>query len=259
MPEARLVLPRGIAGANAFSLPGSARVDLAESTPDLPVVFVIPTLQHVLQAAWIDAIGSRHWVSFETWLAAALADPAGQVGTSGLPSWRYDAVIRSWTEKVGARRVHVVVGDDAQAATEMLAAISSVPASEDLECWPRALSWPEVRMADQLVAELDDLGLVGRNAAEMVHAALSRLALDGVAVPLGASKLPSTLADQAATAATEMRSVVESLGVGIAGDLSALTRLESDETGAQVGLEQAGRLAAGVLEHVATWGQGDDA
>lgn len=256
MPEARLVLPRGIAGADDFRAPGSVHADLTGPVTDLPVVFVIPSLPHVLQAAWIAAIGSRTWVPFETWLADAVEETADG---SARPTWRYDAVVRAWAEAVGADRIHVVVGDDAHAAAAALASIVSPPTSGSFDPWPRALSWPEVRMADALVAELEELGLVGHNAAEMVHGGLRRLVLDGADVPLGTSPLASPLADRVAQRATEMRTGLESSGVNVVGDRSALTRLESADDDANVGLQQAGRLAAGVLEHVATWGQRSDA
>ena len=220
MPERRLVLH--VAEADLASV-GVREVDDAE----LSVALVVPSLLQLLQAGWAEDLGSRRWSTFEGWLEAALG------GEDVRRGWRYDEVVAAWVDVLGADRVQVVLGDAGETD-------ASEPRGR------RALSWAEVGMVDALVAELGDLELVGRNAAEMVWSGVDLLRRADTVVPLGSSPLPQALQDRVVAEARAMAARLDALGVRVAGS--------ADETGA-VGLGEATRLAMGALERVATWGR----
>ena len=152
MPERRLVLH--VAEADLASV-GVREVDDAE----LSVALVVPSLLQLLQAGWAEDLGSRRWSTFEGWLDAALG------GEDVRRGWRYDEVVAAWVDVLGADRVQVVLGDAGE--------------TDASEPRGRALSWAEVGMVDALVAELGDLELVGRNAAEMVWSGVDSAAAGG--------------------------------------------------------------------------------
>ena len=229
MPERRLVLH--VAEADLESV-GVREVDDAE----LSVALVVPSLLQLLQEAWAEDLGSRRWSTFEGWLDAALG------GEDVRRGWRYDEVVAAWVDVLGADRVQVVLGDAGE--------------TDASEPRGRALSWAEVGMVDALVAELGDLELVGRNAAEMVWSGVDSLRRTDAVVPLGSSPLPQALQDRIVAEARAMAARLDALGVRVTGDRSALgwPAGSADETGA-VGLGEATRLAMGALERVATWGR----
>jgi hypothetical protein len=228
VPERRLVL--GAADADpAADLPGRAGLDLS-------VVLVVPSLVHLLQAGWVDGLRARGWRTFEAWLDAALA--GGQDEPRG---WRCDEVVAAWVEALGSPdRVHVVLGG----------------AGEPEASAARVLSWPEVGMVEALLADLGDLDLVGRNAAEMVASGVDRLRRTEDVVPLGSCPLPQALQDRAATEARAMAARLDALGVQVSGDRAALDwPIGSAGTSGAVGLAAAAGLAMGALEQVAAWGR----
>lgn len=253
MPDRRLILPLDCTGANPATVPGGSRVALADlggaplpvreavADPEVPVLFVLPSLVHVLQAGWVGALGAGAWTTFGTWVEGALSEGAQP---SALPTWRYDEVLTAWADVVGPARIRVVLGEEHADAA---------PGSGT-----RALSWAEIGMIETLVAELVTLGLVGRNAAELVHGGVTRLVRTESIVPLGVSPLPQALEARIAETAAAMVVALDASGVHVIGDRSLLGwpprsgRTAAANSG--VGLVEAARLATGVLEQVATWG-----
>lgn len=249
MPDRRPVLPRDVTGAHAFTCTGCTHVDDGES----PVVLVLPSLTQMLQAAWLEALRAGEWAPFDAWLEATLADRA----PASRPTWRYDLVLADWVRAAGAGRVRVVVGPGRSAATATLAAPSGGPMA--LEGWPRTLTWAEVAMVQSLVGELEELGLTGRNATEMVHGGGTTLMASTSGAPVGQAPLSAALRDRLAAVAEEMAAALDASGVLVSGDRSALVRLdESDHSGSAVGLAEAAALASGVLERVSTWGDTEE-
>lgn len=234
MPDRRLVLH--VAAADL----ASARPPEVDD-PEATVVLVVPSLLQLLQAGWVDALGARRWSTFEAWLDTALGG-----GQDERPGWRYDEVVAGWVDAVGADRVQVVLGDAA--------------ATDAAEPLGRALSWAEVGMVDALVAELEALELVGRNAAEMVWSGVDHLRRAEADVPLGSSPLPQALEDRLAATARTLAARLDATGVRVTGDRSALDWPGGGtDVGGAVGLAEATRLAMGALERVATWGREEPA
>jgi hypothetical protein len=228
VPDRRLVLP--VAAADP------ARFREADD-PENSVVLVLPSLLQLLQACWVDDLGARRWSTFEGWLDAALSGEQDEPG-----AWRYDEVVAAWVDVLGADRVQVVLGGAGET---------------DLPETPgRVLSWAEVGMVEALVADLVDLELVGRNAAEMVWSGVDQVRRTDVVVPLAGSPLPRELQDRIVARARTMAARLDSLGVQVTGDRAALAWPggSAEETGA-VGLREATQLAMGALEQVAAWGR----
>lgn len=263
MPDRRLLLPGDVAGGNAFTCPGAVHVRLADldrSRPSevdddgVPVVLVLPSLVQLLQAGWHDALGARGWATFGGWLAESL-DESGR-----RPTWRYDAVVAAWADVVGPGRIHVVAGEDPVAASVTLARLrGTAEEATAARSWTRALSWAEVRMVESLVAELESLELVGRNAADMVHGGVEQLRRSDAVVPLGRSPLPAALADRVGAEGRAMLAALTSSGVHVVGDRAALGwPTDGGSAAGAVDLASAARLATGVLDRVAGWGSRGD-
>lgn len=230
MSDRRLVLH--VAAAD----PGPDRVREV-GDPEVSLALVVPSLLQLLQAGWVEDLGARRWSTFEAWLDDALDGEH-----DARPGWRYDEVVAAWVDVVGAGRVQVVLGGPGELEL-------SEPSG-------RALSWAEVGMVDALVAELGDLELTGRNAAEMVRAGVDRLRRTGSGVLLGSSPLPRALEERAIERARTMAARVDALGVQVTGDRSALDwPVGSDEEPGAVRLGDAACLAMGALERVAGWGR----
>lgn len=227
MPDDRLVLPLADLDASAVG-PG------AVADPAGSVVLVVPSLVRLLQAAWLASLRRRPWATFEDWLTSELADEAG----TG-PEWRYDRVVAAWAEAVGAERVQLVVGDDR----------TPEPAT-------RSLTGAEVATVEALVAELEDLGLTGRNAVDLLQGAVATV-LHGPADPHAVPGHGVRLELSARTAATAetMLANVEAAGVAVAGDRSALLwpTAGPEQGEGLVGLSAAVDLSIGALERVASW------
>ena len=224
MPDDRLVLPLADLDASAVR-PGDA--------PG-PVVLVVPSLVRLVQAAWLASLRRRPWSTFEGWLQRALTEGSG----TG-PEWRYDRVVTAWVGAVGAERVELAVGED---RTSDAAA--------------RSLTAAEVAALEALVAELDELDLTGRNAADLVQGAIAKV-VHGPPDPdavRGPGVRPELSARMAASAEA-MLATVDRTGVTVLGDRSALLwPAATPERGdGLVSLSAAVDLSIGALERVAAW------
>ncbi|MGZ8744742.1 MAG: hypothetical protein ACXWXO_17640 [Nocardioides sp.] len=255
MPDRRLVLPRDVMGANAFSCAGCTHGSLAdlEGDPASTAVLVLPSLLHLMQAGWLAALRAGEWFTFEGWLKSALDDAEHE--PSSRPTWRYDRVVAAYAGTLGADRVRVVVGEDPAAAAAVLADLSGTPAQPPvLAGWTRALSWAEVGTLEALLFELEDLGLTGRNASEMVDGGADQLMRSGTPVPLGLSPLLEALEGRLVELAAEMAAAVDVAGVRVSGDLTKLAwpPREGDAV-LTVGVAEAAELTMGMLERVTTW------
>lgn len=111
-------------------------------------------------------------------------------------------------------------------------------------------------MVEALLAELDELGLTGRNAADLLQGGVAALlpGADSHAADPGPGRLPEDLDQQLAARAEEMLALVDAAGVVVEGDRAALL-WDSGSGGAAgpVGLPAAVDLALGTLERVASW------
>lgn len=229
MPDDRLVLLLADLDATA-ARPGAAAHRAGH------VVLVVPSLVRLVQSAWLASLRSRPWAGFEDWLAGELSDESGNG-----PAWRYDRVVTAWAEAVGAERVQVAAGDDR---------------TPEPAC--RRLTGAEVATVEALVAELEDLGLTGRNAADLLQGAVDKVVHDptdpGEAADPALAVPPELSARMAATAET-MLATVEETGVMITGDRSALLwpGATPEEGGDLVALSAAVDLSIGALERVAAW------
>ena len=259
MPDRRLVLPRDVMGANDFSCSGGTHVSLGDLEGDSAstAVLVLPSLLHVMQAGWLAALRAGQWSTFEDWLTSAVEDTRHEPGR---PTWRYDLVVAEYAGTLGTDRVHVVVGEDPAAAAAFLADLSGAPVDRMvLEGWTRALSWAEVGTVEALLFELEDLGLTGRNAAEMVDGGAEHLMRSGTPVPLGRSPLLESLEGRLAGSAAEMAAAVAAAGVPATGDLTRLAWPPHDgDAVPTVGLTEAAELAMGMLERVTTWAREEE-
>jgi hypothetical protein len=128
-----------------------------------------------------------------------------------------------------------------------------------LQGWTRALSWAEVGTLEALLFELEDLGLTGRNASEMVDGGAEQLMRSGAPVPLGLSPLLEALEGRLAALGTEMAAAVDAAGVRVSGDLSKLAwPTRGGEAVLTVGLAEAAELTMGMLERVTTWAREEE-
>lgn len=229
MPDRRLVL-------DLADLDASAALPRKVDDPTVPVVLVVPSLLRLLQAGWLASLRRRPWSTFGDWLRQALADDAGDARDAGRPEWRYDRVVAGWVDAVGRGRVHLVAGED--------------PAA-------RTLSRAEVATVEALVAELDELGLTGRNAVDLLQGGIEKL-LHAPPVPgaePGSSGLPADLEQRLAETADAMLAAVDTARVSVAGDRSALLWPTGAGRGDDlVALSAAVDLSIGALERVASWG-----
>jgi hypothetical protein len=248
VPVRRLVLPREVVGVNAFDAPGTqTSVSRAPTGPGDPadlVVLVVPSPARLLQAGWIDALHRRSWSRFADWLPAALDDPEA--------GWRYDRLVARWAGSVGADRVHVVAGDDPAAAGAVLSELAGEPVTP--LGWTRTLSGAEVVAVEALVAELEELGLDGRNAADMLDGAVAGMVRTPAVGGTGpaADAVPEGARERVAAEADRMLVAVDASGVHLHGDRSALQG-SGTGVGERVGLDAAVALSVGALERVATW------
>ena len=235
MPDDRLVLPLADLDASAVR-PG------AVAHAGGPVVLAVPSLVRLVQAAWVTSLRSS-WVPFADWLTGELSDESA----SG-PAWRYDRVVAAWVEAVGAERVQVAAGEDG----------TPEPAG-------RVLTGAEVATVEALVAELEALGLTGRNAVDLLQGAVDTV-VHGPTDPggsdgAGVDVQPDLSARMAATAEA-MLATVESSGATVAGDRAALLwpGVTSEQGDELVALSAAVDLSIGALERVASWaGSGSQA
>jgi hypothetical protein len=203
--------------------------------PDISVVLVVPSLPRLLQAGWLASLRRRPWSTFEDWLRQALTDDTPDTR----PGWRYDRAVAGWADAVGPGRVQLVAGDD-PAAT---------PGG-------RPLTWAEVATVDALRAELEALGLTGRNAADLLQGAVEKLVrgLGPDAAP-GPAPLSSDLEQRLVEAADAMLASVDETGVTVTGDRSLLRwTAEAGRGDDLVALSAAVDLSIGALERVASWG-----
>ena len=229
MSDDRLVLP--LADLDASAVRPGAVADAGRS-----VVLAVPSVVRLVQAAWLASLRRRPWATFEDWLTRELSDESG----SGA-AWRYDRVVAAWVETLGAERVQVTVGEGG----------TPQPAG-------RSLTGAEVATVEVLVAELEDLGLTGRNATGLLQGAVDKIVhgrtelagTDGA--QLGVR--PDLSARMAATAEA-MLAEVEAAGVMVAGDRTALLWPEGtpEPGGDLVALSTAVDLSIGALERVAAW------
>ncbi len=267
MRDRRLVLPRGLPGVNAFdgiAGPSAGRLSWVAhdgwSTTTVEdgdrVVFVVPSVVQVLQAAWLDAVRSRAWRSFEAWCAGAVLEGQSQ----GDMGWHYDSAVLAWAEAVGPDRVHVVPGPDRYVVQAGLASLLGVDSGDvTLRGWPRGLSPGEVGMAESLLAELRRLRHTGRNAAELVHGGITALTASERDPEGGARVVPVQLRGEVAEAvqqtAADMAAAVRAAGVAVHGDGAALLWPAAAPSPADA-LSPSGAvdLAVGVLSRVAAWG-----
>lgn len=256
MPQ-RILLPLDLAGANAIEIEGEFEVvrtrlsDVGQSTlaHDAMVLLVVPSLAVLLQAAWLEDLRALGQRSFSAWWARASAARSPGDG------WRYDEVIASWARLVGPDRVHVVVGEDLAAASCLLEAHVG-GATLAPEPWLRSLRAGEVRMVEELMAEMAAQGMVGRNAADLVHGGADAQRRTPSQEPPSLPPIESAGAESpAAGLATRMEARLDALGVHVHGDRSALgLPVIHDVPAAVVPLSNSLTLMAGMLERVTTWG-----
>ncbi len=245
MPVRRLVLPREVAGVNAFEPSGRHAGTTAATEPTDLVVLVVPSLARVLQAGWLDALRRRSWSRFADWLTGTL-DDAGA-------GWRYDRLVARWAASVGPDRVHVVAGESPEAVGAVLTELAGEPVTP--VGWTRTLTGAEVVAVEALVTELEELGLDGRNAADLLDGAVAAMTRTGAVAGTGppAGAVPEGRRQRLATEADRMIAAVEGTGVHVHGDRSALLAPAAPAAGDRVGLDAAVALSVGALERVATW------
>jgi hypothetical protein len=210
-----------------------------------------------MQAGWLAALRAGKRSTFEGWLESAVDEVERPPGGR---TWRYDLVVAEYAGSVGADRVRVVVGEDPAAAAAVLADLSGTPARPPvLEGWTRALSWAEIGTLEALLLELEELGLTGRNASEMVDGGAEQLMRSGTPVPLGLSPLVEAQEGRLVELAAEMAAAVDATGVHVSGDLTKLTWPPRDGDGVRtVGVAEAAELAMGMLERVTTWAREEE-
>ncbi|MGN6575057.1 MAG: hypothetical protein ACTHKG_05165, partial [Nocardioides sp.] len=151
---------------NAFELSGpQSPAPPAPAGPTDLVVLVVPSPARLLQAGWLDALRRRSWSRFADWLSGALDDPEA--------GWRYDRLVARWAGEVGADRVHVVAGESPEAVGAALSELAGEPLTPVGR--PRTLTSAEVAAVESLVGELEELGLDGRNAADMLDGAVAAM------------------------------------------------------------------------------------
>jgi hypothetical protein len=246
VPVRRLVLPREVAGVNAVEVSGP--LASAPTGPGDVVVLVVPSTARVVQAGWLQALRRRSWSRFADWLPGALEDPEG--------SWRWDRLAARWAGEVGADRVHVVAGDAPDAAAETLTVLAGEPVS--VSGWARTLIGAEVAAVESLVAELEELGLGGRNAADLLDGAVAAM----VRTPAVGGTAPAADAvpeqERVAAEAGRMLAALEESGIHVHGDRAALTTTAPAAGSAErVGLAAAVALSVGALERVTTWARAE--
>ncbi len=253
MPVRRLVLPREVAGVNAFELSGPrARVGTADpADPAQLVVLVVPSPTRLLQAGWLASLRRRSWSRFADWLPGALEDPEAD--------WRYDRLVARWAGSVGADRVHVVAGEDPDTVGTVLTGLAGEPAS--VAAWTRTLSGTEVAAVDALVAELRKLGLGGRNAADLLDGAVEAMLRTPAAGGTGPAvdAVPEGVWERLAAETGRMLAAVEASGAGLHGDRSALrTPGTGAAAGDRVALDAAVALSVGALDRVVGWAASEE-
>jgi hypothetical protein len=243
----RLVLPREVAGVNAFEVTGpdaQTGVD-APTGPEDVVVLAVPSPARLLQAGWLDALRRRSWSPFTDWASGALDDPAAE--------WRYDRLVARWVGSAGADRVHLVAGESPVAVEAALGEIAGEPVT--VTGSTRTLTGAEVAAVEALVSELEELGLRGRNAAHLLDGAvvgLVRSPAPGTRLP--ADAVPEEVRARLADESARMLAVVEASGVHVHGDRSALGVFAAEAPAEPVvGLDAAVALSVGALERVTTW------
>lgn len=250
----RLILPRDLAGANVIEVEPAIDVvrpepaDVAQHAADAPVVLVVPSLAVLLQAAWLEDLRAQGQQSFSDWWARVSGDSEPACG------WRYDLVVSSWARAVGPERVHVIAGEDQAAASRLLEGVV-VGAALAPEPWLRSLRAVEVRMLEELVEELLALGMVGRNAADLVHGAADAQRRTPAQGLPSLPPLDGVSAMSTRQLASEMEARLDALGVHVHGDRSALGwPAVQDAPPATVLLADSLTLTIGMLERVTSWG-----
>jgi hypothetical protein len=244
VPVRRLVLPREVAGVNAVEVSGPLAP--APTGPGDLVVLVVPSALRLVQAGWLDTLRRRSWSRFADWLAGALEDPEG--------AWRWDRLATRWAGEVGANRVHVVAGEAPAAVVETLTGLAGEPVS--VAGWTRTLTGAEVAAVETLLAELEELGLDGRNAADLLDgavAAMVRTPAVGGAAP-AADAVPEQGQVRLAAETERMLTALEASGIEVHGDRTALTTAPPvSRAEDRVALGAAVALSVGALDRGSHW------
>jgi hypothetical protein len=195
-----------------------------------PHRLVVPSAEHVLVSAWLGSVRDGAWEDFASWWDRVSA------GDDDGP-WRIDRQVLSRAGAEGAARVRLVLGADGEDGTPHAGTLSAA----------------DVRLVELLMAELESVGLTGRNAADLVHGAAEGLQAErrGRSAP----PLPAPLVARVATWGAGVLDAARAAGVEVVGDPALLDWPvgAEDPEAAQVDVGTALDLAFGVLDRVRSW------
>ncbi len=256
MPQRRLILPRGLPGANDLVVPGAARPRLEEYANQSPggpalVVLAVPSVEHLLVSSWSATVRRKGRAPFSEWLEAQ----AGPL--------RYEVVLRAWADVVGVgpRSGHeflVLTGDRVErllGALPETATLSQARRPAPGRRTRGCLDSRGVQVLDALLGDLRAQARVGPVAGELVDAVAQRLPRT---TRRPRPRVGDALARTLTARTTAARDALVADGITVHGDPEALvwgTAAAGDDVAEPAGLPVAegAAVAAAVLERTLLW------
>jgi hypothetical protein len=240
-------------------VPGTVTIRPDGTPGGAPVCLVVPSVVHVLQAAWLADLGRGSRLHLAGWLAAELAadeqaDDQPDDQPPRLRPWRYDVAVADLVRQVGADGVVLVTGH--RRAVEAALDGLGLPGLSSDVAWPRLLDPGEVALVGSWLEQLGELGLTGPVATDLVGRCTDRLPTSAAAaVASGSPALPAEPAGAVERRTREMAAAVRDSGVRVLGDADELLwPAEAAESAAPtVPTSTATGLAIGVLERALEW------